>query len=390
MVVSHLRAALSRILRSPSRLPASSHAPPLILHSSAAAASSSGSFAAADYLVSRCGLTQAQALKAAAKISHLPSRARPDAVLAYLESTLRVPAADVTRVVVMDSTFLCADVEQTLARRVADLRDLGLSRDQIARLLPLVPNSFRNRFLRSNLEFWLAEIGSFDKLLKVLRSCSGLLSMDLDKVARPNVAFLRQCGQDISEIAGTNLYVSRIFTMKPELLKETVQRVEELGVERSARMFRRAIAVVAFIDKEVIARRILLLHNVGFSKDDVLAIVRKQPLVLGTSEQKIQGNMDFLMKDVGLEVSYIARRPVLLMYSVERRLLPRHYLLKVLREKGLLKGQPDYYGTASMGEKIFVEKFVHPFKNHVPGLTDDYASKCWGKTMDGVRSQKTE
>ena len=166
--------------------------------------------------------------------------------------------------------------------------------------------------------------------------------------------------------------------------------MEELGVERSARMFRRAIAVVAFIDKEVIARRILLLHNVGFSKDDVLAVVRKQPLVLGTSEQKIQGNMDFLMKDVGLEVSYIARRPVLLMYSVERRLLPRHYLLKVLREKGLLKGQPDYYGTASMGEKIFVEKFVHPFKNHVPGLTDDYASKCWGKAMDGVRSQKTE
>jgi len=390
MVVSHLRAALSRILRSPSRLPASSHAPPLILHSSAAAASSSGSFAAADYLVSRCGLTQAQALKASAKISHLPSSAKPDAVLAYLESTLRIPAADVARVILMDASFLCADVEQTLARRVADLRDLGLSRDQIARLVPLVPNSFRNRFLRSNLEFWLAEIGSFDKLLKVLRSCSGLLSMDLDKVARPNVAFLRQCGQDISEIAGTNLYVSRIFTMKPELLKETVQRVEELGVERSARMFRRAIAVVAFIDKGVIARRILLLHNVGFSKDDVLAIVRKQPLVLGTSEQKIQGNMDFLMKDVGLEVSYIARRPVLLMYSVERRLLPRHYLLKVLREKGLLKGQPDYYGTASMGEKIFVEKFVHPFKNHVPGLTDDYASKCWGKAMDGVRSQKTE
>ncbi|PUZ61221.1 hypothetical protein GQ55_4G258700 [Panicum hallii var. hallii] len=391
MVVSHLRAALSGILRSPSRLPASSHDPPLaFLQSSAAVASSSGSFAAEDYLVSRCGLTQAQALKAAAKISHLPSRARPDAVLAYLESTLGIPAAGVARVVVMDPTFLCADVEQTLARRVADLHDLGLSRDEIARLVPLAPNSFRNRFLRSNLEFWLAELGSFDKLLKVLRSCSGLLSMDLDKVARPNVDFLRQCGQDISEIAGTNLYISRIFTMKPELLKETVQRAEELGVERGARMFRRALAVVAFTDSEVVARRIRLLHNAGFSKDDVLAIARKQPLVLGLSEQKVQVNVDFLMKDVGLEVSYIVRRPVLLMYSVERRLLPRHCLLKVLREKGLLKGEPDYYGTASMGEKIFVEKYVHPFKNHVPGLTDDYVSKCWGKAMDGIRSQKTD
>ena len=178
--------------------------------------------------------------------------------------------------------------------------------------------------------------------------------------------------------------------MKPELLKETVQRAEELGVERSSRMLSRALAVVAFVDKEVIDRRIQLLHNLGFSKDDVLAVVRKQPLVLGLSEQKIQGNVDFLTKDVGLELSYIVRRPVLLMYSVERRLLPRHCLLKVLREKGLVKGKPDCFGTASIGEKIFVEKYVRPFKNHVPGLTDDYASKCWRKAMDGIRSQKTD
>ncbi|RLN12217.1 hypothetical protein C2845_PM09G10290 [Panicum miliaceum] len=115
---------------------------------------------------------------------------------------------------------------------------------------------------------------------------------------------------------------------------------------------RKGKKVVAFVDKEVVDRRIQLLHNVGFSKDDVLAIVRKQPLVLGLSEQKVRGNVDFLMKDVGLEVSYIVRRPVLLMYSVERRLLPRRCLLKVLREKGLLKGELDYYGTASMGLKV--------------------------------------
>ena len=91
------------------------------------------------------------------------------------------------------------------------------------------------------------------------------------------------------------------------------------------------------------------------------------------------------MKDVGLEVSYIVRRPVLLMYSIERRLLPRHCLLKALREKGLLKDERDFYTTASMSEKIFAEKFVHPFKNLVPGLTDDYASKCLGKATGGIR-----
>ncbi|CAL5038393.1 unnamed protein product [Urochloa decumbens] len=383
MAVSHLRAALYRVLRSPSPLPAPSRACSFaFLHYSSAAASSSGSFAVEDYLVSRCGLTHAQALKAAAKLSHLRSPAKPDSVLAYLEGTLSIPAADISRVVAIDPTFLCADVEKTLAPRVADLLDLGMSPDEIAILVPLAPNSFRIRFLRRNLEFWLAELGSFDKLLLVLRSCSSLLSLDLDKVARPNVAFLRQCGLDISEIAGKNVYSNRLLTLNSELLKESVQRVEELGIQRGAKMFRYMLIVFCFTDKEIFARRIRLLHNLGFTKDDVQAIVRKYPLALGFSEQKVQENVEFLVKEVGLELSYIVQRPALLTYSVERRLLPRHCLLKVLREKGLLKREPDYYATATRSEKIFVEKFVHPFENNIPGLADDYASRCLGMAWD--------
>uniref|UniRef100_A0A0A9DMK5 Uncharacterized protein n=1 Tax=Arundo donax TaxID=35708 RepID=A0A0A9DMK5_ARUDO len=208
--------------------------------------------------------------------------------------------------------------------------------------------------------------------------------MDLDRVARPNVAFLRQCGVNPSEVAGTNLYSTRLFTVKPELLREAAERVEELGVERGARIFRRALVLVAFTSKEVVDIRVHLLRKLGFSQDDVLGIARKAPLVLGLSEQKVQRNVDFLMKDVGLEVPYIARRPALFMYSVERRLSPPHWLLKVLREKELLKGEPDYYVTASMSKKAFVQKFVLPYKDHVPGLVDGYASKYAGKTMDRV------
>ncbi|KAF8693456.1 hypothetical protein HU200_038853 [Digitaria exilis] len=393
MVVSHLRAALSRNVRSESRLPTSSHAHPLVFphriltilgSSVAAAAFSSRPFAVEEYLVSRCGLTQAQALKAATKISHLRSRAKPEAVLAYLESTLGVPHADVARIVAIDPTILRCNVEKTLVPRVAELREVGLSRDEIARFVSLVPDALRSRFLRGNLEFWLGELGSFDKLLPVVRRCSGLLKANLDKVTRPNVAFLRQCGRSISEIAATNVYSPRIFIKNPEILKEAVQLVEELGILRGAGMFRQALAFVATTNKEVITKRIRLLHDLGFSKDDVLAIVRKQPIILSMSEKKVRGNLIFLMNDVGLEASYIVQRPVLLMYSVERRLMPRHCLLKVLKEKGLLKGELNYYNTASMAEKAFVEKFVHPFKNHVAGLTDDYAAKCMGKVADGI------
>jgi mTERF domain-containing protein len=333
-----------------------------------------------EYLVSRLGLTQTQALKTAAKLSHLRSSAKPEVVVAYLESTLGISAADVRRVAVVDPRFLCTNVEKTLAPRVADLRDLGLSRDQIARLVPFASKSFRStRFLRGKLEFWLAELGSFDKVLQVQRWNTDILAVDVNKTARPNVAFLRQCRLNISEIVGgARLNFARLLTMKLDRLKEAVQRVEELGIDRGAGMFVYALIVVACTDKDAFAKRMSLLHSIGFSKDDVLTLARKQPRILGLSEQKLQGNIDFLVKDVGLEVSYIVRRPALLTYSVEGRLLPRHCLIKVLKDKGLLKGKLDYYLTAAMAEKIFVQRFVRPFKNHVPGLTDDY-SKCLGE-----------
>ncbi|KAF8729475.1 hypothetical protein HU200_017409 [Digitaria exilis] len=296
-----------------------------------------------DYcLVSRLGLTRAQALKAATKIPHLRSSAKPESVLAYLESNLGIPVADLGRAVLVDPRFLCASVEKTLAPRIADLQ------------------------------------------ASALRWHAGFFTVNLDKSARPNVAFLRQHGLNISDTTSASMYYPRLFTINPELLKEAVQRVEELGLDCGARMLRQALPLVALTDKDVLAKRIQLLHNIGCSKDDVLTIAKNQPSVLALREQKVKGNFDFLMKDVGLELSYIVRRPVLLKFSVERRLLPRHIVLKVLKEKGLLKFELDFYSTALLAEKDFVKKLVHPFKNHAPGIVEDYASKCLGKTTDGI------
>jgi mTERF domain-containing protein, mitochondrial len=130
------------------------------------------------------------------------------------------------------------------------------------------------------------------------------------------------------------------------------------------------------LSKEDVSKKIELLHNIGFSPDDALVTVRKAPLVLRLSDEKIRRVMDFLTKDVGLETPYLAQRPALLMYSLEKRLLPRHFLLKVLREKGFLNVELSYYSTAVISEKLFVKKFVLSYKDHVPGLTDDYASMC--------------
>lgn len=69
-----------------------------------------------------------------------------------------------------------------------------------------------------------------------------------------------------------------------------------------------------------------------------------------------------------LEPQYIVRRPPILNYSMERRLIPRHYVIKVLKAKGLPKKDPDFYSAVSLTEKRFVEKFIDRYRASVPGL----------------------
>uniref|UniRef100_A0A0E0L9J4 Uncharacterized protein n=1 Tax=Oryza punctata TaxID=4537 RepID=A0A0E0L9J4_ORYPU len=354
------------------------------LLSTTAAPVSPKPFAVEDYLVATWGLTGDQARKASKKLSHLRSPSKPDAVLAFL-SGLGLSPPKIAAVAAADPLFLCADVKNNLARRVDELGILGLSRSQIARLVPLALHCFRCCSVGTNLGFWLEVVGSFDKILKGLRWNSALLGSDLEKVVKPNLELLKQCG--MSDVASSfRLYTSRLFTANPNYLRDAVARVEELGLDRSSRMFLRGLIVVALRSKETVARKIRLMEELGFSRDELLVIIRKAPTLMALSEKKIRQTVEFLKRDVGLEGRYIVQRPVLFLYSLERRLLPRHHLLEVLRTKGLLDHKLDYYRTAALGERKFVERFVDPYKDHIPGLADAYTSSCAGETANGVAS----
>ncbi|KAM0914297.1 hypothetical protein ACQ4PT_011510 [Festuca glaucescens] len=84
------------------------------LHRHFSATASTSPFAAEDYLVTACGLTRAQALKASKGLSHLRSPSNSDAVLAFL-SGLGLSSSDIAAVVSADPKFLCSNVDKTLA-----------------------------------------------------------------------------------------------------------------------------------------------------------------------------------------------------------------------------------------------------------------------------------
>ncbi|KAM3317722.1 hypothetical protein ACQJBY_035433 [Aegilops geniculata] len=333
---------VARLISSPS----ASSIPPLHrLLSTTVTVPANPGFTVEEYLVSTCGLTRAQALKASAKLAHVKSPAKPDAVLAFLAG-LGLSGADVAVLVARDPKFLCAGVETTLSPIVVELTGLGLSPSDIARLLTLAANThLRNKSVVS-----------------------------------------KECTRGACDIGKLAVSVPRMLTANVEQIRAMVASAEGLGVPRGSGMFRQALRSVAFLSEEKIAARTdYLKKTFRWSDAEVGIAVSKGPVVLLSSKDTLKRRSEFLISEVGLEPAYIARHPSLLSYSLEGRLRPRHYVMKFLKENRLLKRDTCYYTFAKATEVEFLDKFICPYKEAAPHLAEDYAAACKGEVPTRFR-----
>jgi mTERF domain-containing protein len=231
----------------------------------------------------------------------------------------------------------------------------------------------------SSLPYYLSLLGSTENLVQFLKRSSSLITHSIGNVVKPNVALLRKCGLrdcDISKLCLSSPWVLKTNT---ERVQAMVACAEVLGVPRWSRMFRYALVAVAFVGEEKIAAKVDYLKNTfRWSDAQVAVAVSKLPAMLTRSKDMLQSRSEFLIFEVGLEPAYIAHRPALLSYSLERRLRPRFYALKFLKENGLLKGVPDYYTVVMVTEKVYMEKYISPHKEAAPHLAQDYANACRG------------
>ena len=145
-------------------------------------------------------------------------------------------------------------------------------------------------------------------------------------------------------------------------------------------MFRHALLYVAGRNKEVISYKMELLKKTfRWSDAEVASVVSRNPSVLTVSEDRARRVSELLISEVGLDPEYIAQRPPLIKFSLEGRLMPRHYVLKFLKVNGLLRRDRDYYSAVNCTEKVFVEKFINPYREAAPHLAEGYADACRGK-----------
>ncbi|XP_065872942.1 uncharacterized protein [Euphorbia lathyris] len=86
-------------------------------------------------------------------------------------------------------------------------------------------------------------------------------------------------------------YVCRFplnYLVEPEKLKGIVQRVDEMGVDRKAKMFIEGVRVMSSMTRENWELKLKLFRDLGFSEQNILYAFRVYPGAFTVSERKIK------------------------------------------------------------------------------------------------------
>ncbi|OAY66308.1 transcription termination factor MTERF2, chloroplastic-like [Ananas comosus] len=330
-----------------------------------------------DYLVSSIGLSRDQAIKASKGLAHLRSPDRPDAVVGFLKRT-GLSDAHIKSLISWHPKLLCANTEKTLERRAKELEEGGFSGPLLVQVVRSNPFAFTINGVLQRLQFWKEFVGGDNTVFsKVVRRNRMLINYDIERKVVPNITLLRNYGLSDKDITLVMMRVNGFILRSPISIKHLLKQTEDLGFSPESKMFVQALSVVAMIKSTTLQKKIELFKSFGWSKDEVHKAFRKCPNVLSLAEENVRLKMDFLLGKAGCLPVYIKERPMLLAYSLEKRLVPRHHVMSILKEKGIGK-YFSFYSVVGLPEKNFVEKFIRRNEKGMPGLDKVYAAACAG------------
>ncbi|RRT35364.1 hypothetical protein B296_00042610 [Ensete ventricosum] len=204
------------------------------------------------------------------------------------------------------------------------LKDMGFSDTEIVQLVSSCPSVLLVHDIQPKINFWRSLLGSNERLLKASRRNMFLLTSRFARKIEPNISLLRECGINDKRIADMVLTSPAFMGQSKKYMKKAIKYVKVLGVPCHCKMFPYALKTVVRRNPSRFDATFATLMNLGLSMPDIIAVFRKQPSICHLSKKNICDKMTFLMKEAGCELTYIISHPVILGYSLEKRLRPRY------------------------------------------------------------------
>jgi mTERF domain-containing protein len=330
------------------------------------------------YLIS-CGLSPAAA---SACKSRIRSTAKADAVRALLCS-YGFTDADITDVVRRQTSILTFDPDRILRPKLDLFASLVVKPRKLANAPRLLACSL-DKHLLPCIQFLRGIIGVHSDVGSAICRAPRALQVDLDKRMRPVVDALRRLGlpdKSISKLVAINMTV---LTISVDRITQIFDDVKVLGLGVTDTGFVNCISLFCNLSRETWLRKVALYQSFGVSEGDLQKAIKRQPTILGFSDESIKKKLRFFLDDLKFELSEVMERPVLIGFSLERTIIPKCAVISVLmRERKIdpnIKLPCALLGSA----KVFSERYVLRHAQDVPDVVKAYEGKI---AFEGFRDR---
>lgn len=330
---------------------------------------------AASYLIKKCGFSPESALSASKHLK-FETPDKPDSVI----DTFRrygFPEDKIFKLVKKFPKVLSCNPDKTLLPRLDFFLSRGMSSTELATLFciipPLLHRSLEN-IITPTFNFLSDLLQSNDKAITVAKTYPFIIYHRPESYLQPYVSILRENGIPKSHIASLIYKWPRTVRACPIRFRNTVETVKEMGFDPSKLVFTLAVLARSAQSKSGWEKKVGVYKRWGWSDEEILAAFKRNPWCMMSSEDKIMAGMDFFVNNMGCESSYVAEHPILLLLSLEKRLIPRASVLQFLQSNKLIDEKPNLATLFKYSEKSFLHKFVDGF-DEAPQLLKLYREK---------------
>ncbi|KAM3320704.1 transcription termination factor MTERF5, chloroplastic isoform X1 [Capsicum chacoense] len=326
------------------------------------------------YLIKSLGFTKEEASLASSKVTSYKSlnkNKNPDIVVNYFKH-VGFNEIQIKQLISVTPKLLFYDVTKTLKPKFQCLMDIGLTGSDLVNVI-VKDTTIVERGLFTHLKPTInclkRVLGSDDNVVRAVKRTSWLLSFGGRNVMESNLMLLKKRGVSDEKIQILVRRNPRCITQKPEWVKDLLDRVErDFRLPLDSSMFPYGFHALASQKKSRCGEKVEIFKSFGWSDEDVLTMFRKLPYCIALSEVKIRKGLSLYVKELGYDAAYISSHPSILIYSLEKRVLPRMQVLKILDEKKLERRKMGLYSVVSLTERKFKDYFVLPYKDQVPDL----------------------
>ncbi|KAK9135139.1 hypothetical protein Syun_014469 [Stephania yunnanensis] len=206
-------------------------------------------------------------------------------------------------------------------------------------------------------------------------SSSWVLQFNLQRLIGHKVESLRKLGVSEGSIAKLVKVRTQSLCKNNDRFDEMVRNVIEMGIDTSSAQFANALHIFSGMNDSTLESKRQMFRSCGWSEDEIVLAIRKQPVCISISKEKLKNGLDFFMNELKWKQSELVKYPNLLGLCLEKRIFPRWLVIQRLLSKGLVKDAVNICSVLKMTETEFLQKFLVKYGNEALEILKLYQGK---------------